>query len=136
MNLVEQLTRDEGMRLHPYRDTVGKLTIGVGRNLDDVGISIGEAEALLVNDIAVASKNLEQAFPWTSGLDEARRNALVAMVFNMGVFGLGKFVRFLAAMRAADWNAAHDEMLSSLWAVQVGPRALRLAVQIQVGEMQ
>lgn len=28
-----QLVRHEGLRLKPYRYTVGKLTIGIGRNL-------------------------------------------------------------------------------------------------------
>src|SRR4051812_27390106 len=36
--LVNQLIIDEGLKLSPYTDTVGKLTIGVGRNLTDVGI--------------------------------------------------------------------------------------------------
>lgn len=45
--LKEELIRDEGLRLKPYRDTVGKLTIGVGRNLDDVGITKDEAMHLL-----------------------------------------------------------------------------------------
>ena len=51
--LIKELTRDEGMRLMPYRDTVGKLTIGVGRNLDDVGISLDEANMLLTNGITI-----------------------------------------------------------------------------------
>lgn len=38
-SLQEQLIRDEGVRKFPYKDTVGKTTIGVGRNLDDVGLS-------------------------------------------------------------------------------------------------
>ena len=41
--IEEQLILHEGLRLKPYRDTVGKLTIGVGRNLDDVGITRAEA---------------------------------------------------------------------------------------------
>ena len=45
--LLSDLVRDEGLRLRPYADTVGKTTIGVGRNLTDVGISHDEALALL-----------------------------------------------------------------------------------------
>jgi len=54
------------LRLKPYRDSVGKLTIGVGRNLDDVGISAEEADVLLANDIAKAQAELKQALPWTA----------------------------------------------------------------------
>ena len=37
----------EGRRAFPYRDSVGKLTIGVGRNLSDRGLSEGEIDQLL-----------------------------------------------------------------------------------------
>lgn len=59
MTLIDQLVRDEGLRLHPYIDSVGKLTIGVGRNLTDMGISQAETEMLLSNDIANAGKRRE-----------------------------------------------------------------------------
>ena len=49
--LRSQLERHEGLRLKPYRDTVGKLTVGYGRNLEDVGISRDEADFMLDNDI-------------------------------------------------------------------------------------
>ena len=52
--LRSELRRDEGVRLKPYRDTVGKITIGVGRNLTDVGITPDEADVLLDHDIAAA----------------------------------------------------------------------------------
>lgn len=42
--LLSELSRDEGRRLKPYLDTVGKTTIGVGRNLTDVGISEDECD--------------------------------------------------------------------------------------------
>ncbi len=40
MNRIKaQLVRHEGLKLKPYRCTAGKLTIGIGRNLDNCGIS-------------------------------------------------------------------------------------------------
>jgi lysozyme len=62
MDLIEQLRRDEGVRLHPYTDTVGKLTIGVGRNLADMGISDAEATVLLQNDIDRTTVELNKNF--------------------------------------------------------------------------
>ncbi|MFZ0814552.1 MAG: glycoside hydrolase family protein [Terriglobales bacterium] len=135
-NLTDQLIRDEGLRLEPYTDTVGKITIGVGRNLSDVGISVVEAQQLLVNDIANATARLEETFPWTAGLDEVRRAALLNMAFNMGIRGLSQFQNFLAAMRTGDWESARNEMLNSRWAQQVGARAQRLAIQIETGVWQ
>ncbi len=133
MTLLDQLTRDEGLRLKPYKDSVGKLTIGVGRNLDDVGISRDEALLLLANDIQNAKDRIEQELPWAGNLDEVRLAALVNMVFNMGIGGVMQFHKFLAALAAGDFKTASTEMLSSHWAEQVGPRAQRLAIQIESG---
>lgn len=134
MTLQDQLVRDEGMRLRPYKDTAGKTTIGVGRNLDDVGISKDEAMAMLRNDITAATNSLEQAFPWTVALDPVRQSALVNMTFNMGIGGLAKFKNFLAACQQGNWGEAKAQMLDSVWAEQTGARAQRLALQIETGE--
>jgi len=81
--LTEQLTRHEGLRLKPYADTVGKLTIGVGRNLDDVGITEDEALMMLENDIKIARDELLSHFPAFNSLHDARLDCLINMVFNM-----------------------------------------------------
>ena len=136
MTILEQLRRDEGVRLKPYRDSVGKLTIGCGRNLDDNGISADEANLLLVNDVSHASGILAQVLPWSQGLDEARLGALTNMVFNMGMGAVLQFKNFLAAMQAGNYEDAAREMLLSKWADQVPSRANRLSIQISTGEWQ
>lgn len=136
MTLREQLIRDEGVRLRPYRDDVGKLTIGIGRNLDDVGLSLTEAEYLLDNDIVRAAAAVLAHLPWTHSLDEVRRAALTNMAFNMGIGGLLGFKRALKALEEGRWEAAAQEMMDSKWARQVGIRAERLARQVLTGEMQ
>ena len=135
-NLTDQLIRDEALALYPYTDSAGKITIGVGRNLSDDGISLSEAKQFLVSDIANAAAELEKNFPWVVGLDEVRHGALLNMTFNLGIGRLAKFEKFLAAMRSGDWAMAKREMLDSLWAAQVGGRAQRLAVQIETGNWQ
>lgn len=135
-NLSDQLIRDESVRLHPYADTVGKITIGVGRNLTDVGISYVEARQLLANDVANAIAQMEKALPWSTGLDEVRHGALANMTFNLGIGRLCGFTKFLVAMRDGDWKTARNEMLDSTWAKQVGARAQRLAIQIETGVWQ
>lgn len=133
MNLMDQLRRDEGVKLRPYRDSVGKLTIGVGRNLDDVGISPLESDVLLINDITRAQKDIDLALPWTDSLDEARLGVLTNMAFNMGINSLLGFKNFLGAVAAKDYEKAAQEMLQSKWAEEVGPRAHRLSIQMQTG---
>lgn len=133
MNLIDQLKRDEGIRFKPYRDSVGKLTIGVGRNLDDVGINELEAEWLLSHDIDRATTTLTEHIPWAKDLDEVRRAVLVNMTFNMGIAGLLQFKNTLADIQAGKYDDAADKMLESKWAEQVGPRAHRLAIQMKTG---
>ena len=135
-SLKDQLVRDEELRLKPYTDSVGKLTIGVGRNLTDKGISFQEAQELLANDIADATADLQAKLPWTATLDDVRKGAMLNMTFNMGIGGLLEFHDFLARMQRGDFPGAAGAMLDSLWARQVGPRATRLSIQIQSGVWQ
>lgn len=131
--LRSDLERDEGCICHPYRDTVGKLTIGIGRNLDDRGITESEARHLLDNDIARFVDELNRRLPWWSGLSEPRQRALANMAFNLGTDGLLGFKRMLDAMRAGDFVKASEEALDSKWARQVGQRAGRISTLIKEG---
>lgn len=134
-SLREQIIRDEGMRLKPYKDTVGKLTIGVGRNLEDVGISLTEAEVMLDHDISRITAQVISYLPWTVKLDEARREVLINMAF-MGIGKLLKFEKMLAALQQDDYSTAAKELLDSKYHEQVGLRAERLAEQLLTGERQ
>lgn len=128
-----QLKVDEGMRLKPYRDTVGKWTVGVGRNLDDVGLSVAEVDVLLDNDIAVAEATAKTLFPSFDSLSDARKAVLVNLAFNVGQARLSGFVKLRKAVERGDYEAASREMLDSQWARQVGQRAVRLAAQMRQG---
>ena len=131
--LKQELVRDEGERLKPYHCTAGKLTIGVGRNLDDVGLSADESAYLLGNDIARVMAELDKALPWWRGLSEVRQRALANMAFNLGVPRLKGFARMLAALQAGQWDEAAAQALASKWAQQVGDRAKRIASMIKEG---
>lgn len=135
-SLRAQLIRDEGLRLRAYRDPCGKTTIGVGRNLDDRGVTEDEAMFLLANDINEVVSEVSAAFPWTSNLNDARFAVLANMAFNMGLGGLLLFDRMLDALRNGDFETAACEMVQSRWACQVGARATRLAEQMRTGVWQ
>ena len=122
-----ELIRDEGLRLRLYKDTVGKITIGIGRNLDDVGISKDEAYLMLDNDIQRTSDSLDKNLPWWKTLDEVRQRVILNMAYNLGINSLLGFKNTLAAIQAGRYNDAADGMLASKWATQVGARATRLA---------
>lgn len=132
--LKAELRRDEGVRLKPYTDSVGKLTIGVGRNLTDVGIQPHEAEEMLEHDIASTIGALSVKLPWFPALDPVRQRVLVNMGF-MGVEKLLGFHLMLDACRRGDYETAADELLNSRYAHQVGQRATRLAAMLRTGSV-
>jgi len=133
VTLKEQLIRDEGIKLRVYQDSRGVPTIGVGRNLRDKGISLTEAEMLLDNDLRDAFRLADQ-LPWITELDEARRNVLFNMAFNLGVQGVLGFTKTLELVRQGRYAEAAAEMLRSDWAKQVGNRAERLSLQLEHGQ--
>jgi len=133
--MVRQLRLHEGERLRPYRCTAGKLTIGVGRNLEDRGITAEESAMLLSNDISREERELLAALPWVAKLSEVRQRVLLDMTFNLGLQGLLAFKRTLAAIQAGQYQQAAGMMLESLWARQVGQRAQRLSQMMATGQV-
>lgn len=128
------LESHEGRRAFPYRDTVGKLTIGVGRNLTDRGLAEDEIDLLLANDIAIAAETCGEIFgPAFAAFPAPRRHALISMAFNVGGPRLAAFRRMRAAITAGQWDAAASEALDSRWARQTGRRANEIAVMLRRG---
>lgn len=128
------IKENEGLRLKPYRCTSGKLTIGYGRNLDDRGISVHEANELFENDLVDAEIALGNIF----GLEifkesEGRVAVLLSMAFNLGEGGLQKFKLMNEAIKQRDWIAAAEEAKNSLWFSQVGSRSVKI-IQLLKGE--
>ena len=133
--IIEKLKRHEGLRTHAYLCTDGKITVGVGRNVDadgGLGLSISEIEFLLANDIQRCRLELE-AFSWFDDLDAVRQDAMINMCFNLGMTRLLGFKKALARMAEAKYEYAANEFLDSLWARQVGNRADEIADMILTG---
>ena len=131
--LRTQLRIDEAVRRFPYRDTKGKLSIGVGRNLDDVGVRPDEIALMLENDITQAERDARTLVHNFDELSDARKAVIVNMFFNMGLTKMRKFVNTLRAVNEGRFGDAADGMLDSLWARQVGERAKRLAWKMRNG---
>jgi lysozyme len=133
MTLKEMLILHEGLKLKPYRCPAGKLTIGVGRNLEDTGITEAEAMMLLDADVARCRAQLESCYKWFPELNETRQNVVISMVFNMGLARFNMFKKLIAAIDAENWDQAGEEMLASKWATQVGNRAILLSRMMKLG---
>ena len=153
--LIDQLILHEGMVLEVYQDHLGIDTIGVGRNLEDRGITDGElafmnmlraeiyeqgiteahARFLLSNDIDIVEEELRNAHECIERLDDVRIRILLDMAFNMGVPRLCKFKNMWAGIHDGDYVRASAEMLDSRWATQVGQRSTRLSEAMKTGEL-
>ena len=125
--IISDLERDEGVRLKPYLDTIGKTTIGIGRNLTDNGITAAEAKMLLQNDLFRVANELDRVAPWWREMSQVRQNALVNMAFNLGLPRLLTFKKMMVALENGNFETAWAEAMGSKWAAQVGERANRIA---------
>ena len=122
-DLKETLILNEGIVLHPYKCTRGFLTIGVGRNIEQNGISSAEAELLLANDMDNVFSDLDRNISFWQTLPYNVRLVLCDMCFNLGIKKLLKFTRMLEAMEDRDFELAAEELLDSKYAKQVKKRA-------------
>lgn len=128
--LEAQLIEHEKLTRKPYRCSAGKLTIGVGRNIEDRGISTEEAMFMLANDIDECVNHCMTISGWDN-LSDVRKRVLVEMCFQLGWGGLSKFKATLAAVAVGDFDKAAQQMRSSLWYRQTTIRAERLALMME-----
>ena len=128
--LIESVKEGEGLRYKPYRCTAGKLSIGYGRNLDDIGITKLEAEYLLMNDLQRAEQDAMK-LPGYEKCSQVRRDVLIEMVFNLGLPRVLGFRKMLTALSGGNYKEAAAQMLDSKWHKDVGNRADRLAWRME-----
>ncbi|KZN30044.1 hypothetical protein N480_03610 [Pseudoalteromonas luteoviolacea S2607] len=131
--LKQQLIGHEGYEHKVYVCPGGYQSIGVGRNLENRGLTDEEIHYLLNNDIAYFTAQVEKHID-TSKCNPARKAVLINMAFNLGIHGLLAFKKTIAAVERGNWDKAAIEMFDSRWAVQVGERANQLTEQMKTGE--
>ena len=146
--IVNRLKFHEGCVLFPYKDTKGKLTIGIGRCIDTNPFTVDElkvigdwkhgitremAYMLCRNDINRSINNLKKNVQFFENLDSERQYVLIDMCFNLGIKKLLKFKKTLSAFGCGNWEKASEEILNSEYAKQVGKRAERLANTVKTG---
>ena len=140
--VIERTKRFEGFEDKPYKDTVGKITIGYGRNLEANPLSLSElmilfsrtewkskrdaeewAEVLLKRDLERHTSELRHSFPLEEQPDNVR-DVLIDMGYNLGVPTLMSFKGMLHAIHNRDYKQAAIELLDSKYAEQVKTRAV------------
>jgi len=129
--LKEMIKRHEGYSSKPYRCPAGKLTIGYGRNLDDVGIYADEAELMLENDLRRAVQHLMRIFPDFISYPPRKQEALIDLMYNIGVGSFLTFKKMIAAIKNGDWIRAGEELENSKYCKQVPERCREIKHIIQ-----
>ena len=131
------LRRHEGEQAHAYLCPAGYLTIGIGRNIDPdggLGLSRDEIAMLLNNDLARCRTELQGSFDWFDALEPTRQDALLDLLFNLGLPRFQTFRKMIAALARQDYTTAAAELLNSKYARQVGDRAEELALMLRTGQ--
>lgn len=122
--IAEYVKGHEGLSLMPYYCTANKLSIGIGRNLEDRGISREEALFLFGNDLRLAVSDLYRIFreDWKTFPDNVQL-ALIDMMFQLGLTRFCGFKKTIEYLKAGNWKEAAREMMDSKYARQVPKRA-------------
>jgi len=152
--LIERIKSHEGYKITPYKDTVGKWTVGYGRNLEDNPLTPIEViklfgktefkstvdaqvffEDLLIRDIKLHTEELENNLAIFPMCDKDEQTVLIDMAFNLGVPSLLSFKGMLHAIDNDDKVQAAVELLDSQYAEQVKTRAVDNAKLLAGGNM-
>lgn len=134
LNLIEL---HEGFRSLVYKDSVGKKTLGYGRNLDGNPLSVNEwnniiipngitkdqGEQLLIPQLTGIINWLSITFKWFNDLTINRKLCLIDIVFNIGEGGFLKFHDTIAALEKGNYTEAASNLKNSSWYNEVGQRA-------------
>lgn len=124
--LKQMLIKHEGKKLWPYKCTAGKLTIGIGHNLDAKGISNAVADLMYEEDIMEVINDLHKIFENFNDLPEQIQLVLADMRFQLGDLGFRKFNKLIKSVERKDWKEMKISMANSLWYKQTNNRAKEL----------
>ena len=147
--LLAQLRTDEGYKKMPYPDTECVSTCGIGYNMEENildlsgpellhiyknGMSETDAENYLCRCVKICIKEIESKFPWWSKIDGVRQDAIINVVYNLGMPKFLKFDKTIGFLAHQRYTEAATELLDSVWAGQVHDRSKRIAQQLRTGK--
>lgn len=124
-SIKDYIMSNEGVRKYPYRCSAGKLTIGVGRNLEDKGLSDSEVMYLFDNDLQDTQDSAESIFEDFSQYTIEEQTVILDMLFNLGTTRFKTFKKFIRAIKERDLKEAARQIEQSAYFHQVPNRARR-----------
>jgi lysozyme len=132
VKLKALLIKHEDLKDKPYYDSLGNLTIGIGRNLTGRGILPDEISLMFDNDSGYFYGFLSKNFEWFNQLNENRQCALIDMCF-MGINSFLEFHKMISALEIGNFELAANEIVNSHYEKEVHQRAHDLAEIIRTG---
>ena len=141
----------EGLRLVPYVDTTGHMTVGYGHNLNGgsdanvravgadpealrgkrAALTKDQAEALFEADMADVRKDVLTLVPDLDTHPVIVQEILCDLCFNLGLKGLSMFKRTLGAFRHHNYRLAAVNLRQSKWFRQVKTRGLTIVAVLE-----
>ena len=136
-DIKKMIKRHEGYRDFVYIDSVGVLTGGWGHAFHKGSHISKEVAEIFFNDDyeSVIQDYNRFCNVYALELDSIRRAVIIDMIFNLGLAGLMKFKKMIAALCIDDYEEAAKQGLDSKWAGQVGDRADELMGMMYTGEV-
>ena len=125
--LIEQIKEHEGFRSRVYTCTENHLTIGYGFKVSSLELTEDICELILKEKLIKLYSRVDKQIPFFKQLPVEIQDVILNMCYQMGVGGVCKFKKMLAAMNEKDWTKAADEMIDSKWYRQTKNRALQLS---------
>jgi len=111
----------DGRRIGPRKRTIkGKLTIGKGRNLEDVGLSDDEIEYLFANDVKRAVAGARRLIRNFDSLSENRRVVVASLVYMLGEKGFAAWKETRRVIEAGRFDLAAQHIERSKMYRQLG----------------
>ena len=130
-NLKKPIIRHEGKKKKLYKCTADKWTIGVGHNIEDNGLSEAAIQFIFEEDLSTAIAECHRNIIGWENMPGTVQEALVNLVFNMGINRLMQFKKTLGYLRHGEFEEAADELLDSRYARQVPSRAQEVSDMIR-----
>jgi len=145
--LKEMITRHEGKRAIPYKCTAGKLTIGIGHNIDANGLPNDIQRFLAIHgriteemidrlyeiDVSTAIENCLELYSDFNNFSEVRKMALIDFMFNVGEDTADDFIGTNVHINNGEWEEAANHLKKTLWYKQVGKRGKEIVEMIKNG---
>jgi len=139
------LAKEEGFRAKPYYCSEDFPSIGYGEKIGEKYEPLPNIETTeplayrkMIGMVEVNEKTLlnnPDLYRCYFHLSDKRKAVMLSIVYQIGIYGVLKFKKMLAALENANYSGAADEMLNSLAARQTPNRWKRNAEQMRSGEL-